>query len=176
MIKTLAVNRPNQVFVSDLTYLKSDNKNIYLATVEDIFTREIIAAEISDQHDSKLALKTIKQAVNSHRHPEIFHTDQGSEFMAQIVTNYLENSQVKVSVSDKGAPWQNGYKESFFGRFKDENGDLDRFETLGELVEEIFSYISYYNNLRIHTSLKMSPAQFKRRSQDTDTMLKKAGT
>lgn len=170
---------PGQVFVSDLTYLKFDSKNIYLATIEDIFTREIVSAEISDQHDSNLAIKAIKQAINGNKnghHPEFFHTDQGSEFMAQQVTNYLENNQVKISVSDKGKPWQNGYKESFFGRFKDENGNLDRFETLGELIEEIYSYIWYYNNLRIHTSLKMSPAQFRRKFLDAETVSQKSGT
>lgn len=176
LIRNLRVNRPGQVYVSDLTYLKFDDKNIYLATIEDIFTREIVCAENSDQHDSNLALKTIKQVVGKTNHPEIFHTDQGSEFMAQQVTTYLENNQVKISVSDKGKPWQNGYKESFFGRFKDENGDLDRFETLGELIEEIYSYISYYNNLRIHTSLRMPPAQFRRKFLDGETVSQKSGT
>lgn len=176
LIKNVVATKPNQIFVSDLTYLKFAGKNIYLATIEDIFTREIVAAELSDQHDSNLALKVIKQAINHLHHPEIFHTDQGGEFMAQMVTNYLENNQVRISVSDKGKPWQNGYKESFFGKFKDENGDLNRFETLGEFVEEIYAYISYHNNLRIHTSLKMPPAQFRRQFQDRETVLEKSGT
>jgi len=96
--------------------------------------------------------------------------------MARIVTNYPENYGVKVSVSDKGSPRQNGYKESFFGRFKEENGDLNRFESLGELIEEIYSYINYYNNYRIHTALKMTPSEFKRRFQDADMLSQKSGT
>jgi transposase InsO family protein len=163
LIKNIEISKPKQVYVSDLTYLKFKNRNIYLTTIEDIFTREIVSAQISDRHDSKLALAAIIEAINRNHHPEIFHTDQGSEFMAQAVTGYLENSQVKISVSDKGSPWQNGYKESFFGRFKEENGNLERFETLGELVEEIYSYLHYYNTKRIHTSLKMSPSQFKQK-------------
>lgn len=176
LIKSITANRPKQIFVSDLTYLKFQNKNIYLATIEDTFTREIVSAEISDQHDSQLVLKTIQRVINSHNHPEIFHTDQGSEFMAQQVTNYLENNRVKISVSDKGSPWQNGFKESFFGRFKEENGDLNRFETLGELVGEIYGYIFYYNNMRIHTSLKRPPVQFKRKYLDAETVSQKSGT
>lgn len=177
LIKNITANRPGQIFVSDLTYLKFQGKNVYLATVEDLFTREIVAAELSDKHDSRLALAAISRAIQPHKdHPEIFHTDQGSEFMAEIVTKYLENSHVRVSVSDKGSPWQNGYKESFFGRFKEENGDLNRFESPGELVEEIYSYLNYYNNLRIHTRLKMPPAQFKRKFQDTDRVSEKSGT
>lgn len=80
--------------------------------------------------------------------------------MSKAVTNYLEQGGVQVSVSDKASPWQNGYKESFFGRFKEEFGDINRFETDGELIEEIYSKINYYNNYRIHTSLKMPPAVY----------------
>jgi len=64
-------------------------------------------------------------------------------------------------VSDTGSPWQNGYSESFFSRFKDETGDLNRFEDLGELTEYVYQYIHYYNNDRIITELKMSPIKFK---------------
>ena len=174
LIKNLTVTKPQQIFVSDLTDLKFKGKNFYLSTIEDVFTREIVSAEISDQHDSVLSLKTIGKIIADKNYPEIFHTDQGREFMAQIVTNLLEKNGVKISVSDKGSPWQNGFKESFFGRFKDETGDLDRFETLGEFAEEIFSFIRYYNHLRIHTVLKMSPYQFKQKylkplSQKSDT-------
>lgn len=167
LIKDLKANKPGQIFVSDLTYLKFKGKNMYLSTIEDIFTREIVAAEISDKHDSSLALQTITSMLNKNLIPDIFHTDQGKENMAQIVTNLLEKNNIKVSVSDKASPWQNGFKESFFGRFKDENGDLDRFDTLGEFVEEIYSYLSYYNHPRIHTSLKMSPFQFKQKFQES---------
>lgn len=176
LIKEMVISKPDEVFVSDLTCLKFQGKNIYLATVEDIFTREIIAAELSDCHDSMLALKTIKQAINKIHHPAIFHSDQGSEFMAETVISYLTNHGVKISVSDKASPWQNGYKESFFGKLKEENGDLSRFETLGELVEEIYSYIFYYNNFRIHTRLKMSPVQFKKKFQDGESLSQKSDT
>lgn len=176
LIRNLVASKPNQVFVSDSTYLKFQGKNIYLATIEDIFTREIVSAQISDKHDSNLALAAIRQAVDKQKIPEFFHTDQGSEFMAQTVTSFLENNGVKVSVSDKGSPWQNGYKESFFGRFKEESGDLGRFETLGELVEEIYSHIGYYNNLRIQTKIKMPPAVFKEKFLTTDSVSQKSGT
>jgi transposase InsO family protein len=169
LIRDITPVKPSQIFVTDLTYLKYQSKQFYLATVEDIFTREIISFDLSDKHDSILALSAIHKAVDKHK-PDVFHSDQGTEFMAQTVTSYLEQHNVKVSVSDKGSPWQNGYKESFFGRFKDEFGDLNRFNTLGELVEEIYSYIHYYNNLRIHTSIKMSPVQFKQQYLNRETV------
>ena len=160
IIKNIEAKFPSQIYVSDLTYIKHQGKFIYLGTVEDIFTREVISADLSIKHDSNLVLSVVKLALDKSI-PDIFHTDQGSEFMAQSVTSFLESNNVRVSVSDKGSPWQNGFKESFYSRFKDENGDLNRFEDLGELIEEIYSYINYYNKYRIHTSLKMSPYQFK---------------
>jgi transposase InsO family protein len=175
LIKDMVPARPSQIFVSDLTYMKYQNKQYYLATVEDIFTREIVSVGVSDKHDSALAFSVIEKAVSKAK-PEFFHSDQGTEFMAQIVTSFLEENKIKVSVSDKGSPWQNGYKESFFDKFKVEIGDIDRFEALGELIEEIYSYIHYHNNLRIHTKLKMPPALFKQKFLDTDFVSEKTGT
>lgn len=175
LIKDIIPFKPTQIFVSDLTYLKYQGKQYYLASVEDIFTREIMSANVSNKHDSQLAFSTIQNAINKNK-PEVFHSDQGTEFMAQIVTNFLTDNNVKISVSDKGSPWQNGYKESFFDKFKTEIGDMERFETLGELVEEIYSYIYYYNNLRIHTKLKMPPVIFKQKFLDKDSVSRKTGT
>ena len=173
IIKNIEASFPSQIYVCDLTYIKYQGKFIYLGTVEDIFTREVVSSNLSVKHDSDLALSIVKQALSKSK-PQIFHTDQGSEFMAQKVTNFLELNNVKVSVSDKGSPWQNGFKESFYSRFKDENGDLNRFEDLGKLIEEIYSYINYYNKYRIHTSLKMSPVQFKLKL--SESYLEKRGT
>ncbi len=80
--------------------------------------------------------------------------------MAKLVTDYLESLGTQISVSDKASPWQNGYQESFFGRFKEEAGDFNRFETVGELIEEIYGQINYYNFDRIHTALKMPLAVY----------------
>lgn len=75
--------------------------------------------------------------------------------MVKPITDFIEENGVEVLVSDKGVPpWQNGYKESFFDRLKDEFGDPDKFETLGELIAAIYEHIDYYNNKRIHTVLK----------------------
>ena len=68
-------------------------------------------------------------------------------------------------MSKKGSPWQNGCQESFYGNFKVDIGDVNRFKTLGELVIELYRSIYYYNNERIHTSLKMSPKKFARQNE-----------
>lgn len=71
-------------------------------------------------------------------------------------------------MSRKASPWENGHQESFFGHLKQEGGDLNRFETDGELVEELYRMIYYYNHQRIHSKLKMTPAEFRRKYLQED--------
>lgn len=152
---------PDLIWACDVSYLKYQGQFWYLATIEDLATRQVLASKVSKFHHTDLILTIIKQAIQvTGRTPVFFHSDQGKEFMAKLVTNHLESLGVKVSVSAKASPWQNGYKESFFGHFKDEFGDINRFDTVGELIEEIYSQIHYYNFDRIHRYLKMSPVSY----------------
>ena len=153
----LPVSQAHHVWCSDLTRLVYRGTVWYLATIEDVATRQIIAKQIGKRHDSELVLTTLQQAFASGDQPQIFHSDQGNEFMARRCTQYLEQRRIKISVSDVASPWQNSYIESFYGRFKHELGDLNRFETPGEMIEAIYWHIHYYNHHRIHTALKMPP-------------------
>ena len=154
------ITQAHQVWCSDLTRLVYHGAVWYLATIEDVATRQVIAKQIGKWHDSQLVLATLQQALATGHKPQIFHSDQGNEFMARRCTAYLEQRGVQISVSDVASPWQNGYVESFFGRLKHELGDLNRFDLPGEMIEAIYRHIHYYNQLRIHTALKMPPAVF----------------
>lgn len=161
LIKDLKPIKSHELWCSDLSYIKFQAKFWYLATIVDVVTKQVVAAQMGKHHNSELVFQTIRQAIRSTRKvPEIFHSDQGTEFMAKVCTDYLEELGTKISVSDKASPWQNGYQESFFGKFKDEIGDLNRFETVGELIEAVYQQINYYNHDRIHTKLKMPPAVY----------------
>ena len=102
----------------------------------------------------------VLNALENYLPPKIIHSDQGSEYDSQDFIDLIENLKIDISMSRKGSPWENGHQESFFGHLKDEGGNLNRFETLGELVEELYRMLYYYNNLRIHTKLKMTPKQY----------------
>ena len=80
--------------------------------------------------------------------------------MVQQYTDYLKARGAHISVSDVASPWQNGFMESFYGRFKQDLGDLDRFASAGEMIEAIYRHIHYYNHRRIHTALKLPPAVY----------------
>lgn len=165
----------HQVWCSDLSRLVYRDTIWYLATIEDMATRQVIAKQIGKRHDSQLVMATLQQALATGHKPQIFHSDQGTEFMAQRCTDYLEQWDIRISVSDVAAPWQNGYIESFFGRLKHELGDLNRFDTSGEMLESVYWHIHYYNHHRIHTALKMPPVTYALKI-DSDKGLHKLGT
>lgn len=163
------------IWSSDLTYIKFQGSFLYLAIIADIVSKEIVGFNLSTKHDSDLVLKTLKQALlKTKKSPQIFHSDRGGEYLSGDCIEFLEDLGIKISVSDPGSPWQNSWSESFFSRFKMESGNLNRFDSLGELIEYIFEYFHYYNNLRIHTKIKMSPVQFKQKVSERG--LEKRGT
>lgn len=164
-----------EIWSSDLTYIKFQGIFIYLCVIQDIFSKEIVGFNLSNRHDSESVLKTLKEAVvKAGYFPKVFHSDRGREYLSQNCISFLEGNGTNISVNDPGSPWQNSWSESFFSRFKMESGNLNRFESTGELVEYIFSYLSYYNSLRIHTTIKMSPYQFKLKISESG--LEKRGT
>jgi transposase InsO family protein len=174
LLKELLITQPHQVWGSDVTRLVYRGTIWYLATIEDLATRRVLAQQMGKRHDSKLVLATLQQAFASGHMPLLFHSDQGTEFMAKRCTGDLEARGVQISVSDVASPWQNGFVESFYGRFKAEFGDIDRFESPGEMIEAIYQHIHYYNEHRIHTVLKMPPTAYAAHF-DSDKGLHKLG-
>jgi putative transposase len=165
LIKELKITKENQVWCSDTTRFIFHGEKWYLVTIIDLYTRQVPGLGIGRGHDSSLVLRAIEMALKTGI-PEIFHSDQGTEFMAEICTGRLEKEGTQISASDKASPWQNGYQESFFGHFKDDVGDINRFETAGELLEALYHAIDYYNNRRIHKILRMPPAVFAKLNRD----------
>ena len=164
--------KQNEVWVSDFTYLKYKDRFLYLATIMDLWDREIVGINISRFHNKELVLGAFEDAINKFDKPKVLHSDQGSEYDSEEYLALVEKLGIKVSMSAKGSPWQNGYQESFYSNFKLELGQTNRFENVGELIEEVYKQISYYNNRRMHSKLKMSPVQFKQKSlaKDIDTL------
>jgi transposase InsO family protein len=162
-IKNKTILKPGQIWCTDFTYIKYEGKFIYVATIIDLYTREIVGVNISRYHNRFLVIGALQDAVkkNGGKGPEIIHSDQGSEYDSEDFEDYVKSINAQISMSKKGSPWENGYQESFYGHFKGESGDLSRFETIGELIEYIYQQLYYYNYKRIHSVLKMSPFQKK---------------
>jgi len=162
LIKGSCPIKPNVFFAGDFTRLSWNGKIIYLATFMDIFTREIVGWSVSTHHTTELVVEAYLDAVKTVGRSQIVHTDQGSEYNSKDYAKFMEGLEVKISMSAKASPWENGYQESFYDNFKTDLGlEFERFETIGEFVEAIHKTINYYNQDRIHTKLKMSPIRFK---------------
>jgi putative transposase len=150
----------NHIWVTDFTYIPFQDKIIYVATVIDLFTRKVVGLAVYTTHATQLVVSALMSALHNNPRPKIFHSDNGSEYNSEIFIGALNTVGSMISRSAPGCPWENGYQESFYDKFKIDLGDPNRFKTLGELVYEIYHNIYIYNNTRIHSALKMSPVQF----------------
>jgi len=161
LVKNLCPIAPNIVWVSDFTYIKFQDKFLYLATVTDIFTRKIVGWHIAMKHDVNMIRLALEDAFRrTDTTPEILHSDQGSEYTSGEYIQLTEQKKIRISFSAKASPWQNGFQESLYAGFKLDLGPAERFESRGQLIEAIHLNVSYYNNQRIHTKLKMPPQEF----------------
>lgn len=156
---------PNHIWAADFTYIAHRGRFIYLATVIDLYAREIVGVSISSHHDTALVLGSLFEGIRHRPHPHIFHSDNGREYNSRVFAEALTDLGILISRSRKSSPWENGYQESFYSQFKVDLGDPNRFKTLGELVYEIHRLIWSYNTSRIHLALKMPPAIFAQRHQ-----------
>ncbi len=151
---------PDIVWFADFTYLKVRDSFLYLATVIDGYSKEVLGFAISQRHNRQLIKAATLEALEFRKRlPQYFHSDQGSEYQSEEHLKLLENMGVQVSMSQKASPWQNGHQESFYSQFKLELGELSQL-SVGEIVERIYQQIYYYNHLRIHTTLKMPPRRY----------------
>jgi transposase InsO family protein len=135
---------------------------MYLATVIDAYTKEILGFSLSTNHTSSLVCNTLSMALGKRRKPVIFHSDQGSEYASQDFRTILTQQGVIQSNSEKSSPWQNGFQEFFYGKFKQEMGN-HRIQSCSSYMEAynlIAQRIEYYNTKRIHTSIKNIPQKY----------------
>lgn len=148
------------IYASDFTYLKHRGRWVYVATVIDVFSREIVGVSVLTTHSTQLVLNALASAVLHRPPPRIVHSDQGSEYASKDYAALIQRLGIQPSMSAPGCPWENGYQESFYKGFKLDLGDPNKHDTLGELVAAVYQTINYYNQRRLHSALKLSPRQF----------------
>nr|WP_199563550.1 MULTISPECIES: IS3 family transposase [unclassified Oceanispirochaeta] len=151
-----------EVVVSDLTYVQVGSKWNYVCNILDLHNREIIGTAAGAKKSAELVLK----AFSSIKHPlnriQIFHTDRGSEFKNVSIDMLLTTFEITRSLSKKGSPYDNAVAEATFKIFKMEFIYQQKFETLEELRRELYDYVNWYNNKRIHGSLGyLTPVEYK---------------
>lgn len=155
-------DRPNQIWVSDVTCFKLKDCYFYICVILDLFSRKVIAHKISKKNSTQLITATFKMAWN-HRNPEtdlIFHSDRGSQYTAYQFQQLLHERSVRQSLSNPGRPHDNAVAESFFATLKKEDFYRRDYKSEAEFKRGIASYIEFYNTQRPHRTLKnITPCQ-----------------
>lgn len=150
------VSRPNEVWVSDVTYYTYNQIRYYICVVIDLFARKVVAWKISKKNSTQLTKKTFMQAYSSREITGdlLFHSDQGSNFVSKTFMNYLKELNVKQSFSKPGRPYDNSVCESFFSNFKQEELYRHEYKTAEDLKRSINKYMVFYNNERPHSVIR----------------------
>lgn len=166
--RDFTVTAPNQVWVSDITYLRCEEGWEYLATVMDLFNREIVGWAMQSSRERSVTLNALKMAI-AQRKPApglIHHSDQGLQYACEDYQKVLRRHGIVCSMSRKGDPWDNAPKESFFGTLKTELVHDWAHPSREKAHREVFNYIEvWYNRQRLHSSLGyLSPVEFMEQS------------
>ena len=157
---------PDQAWVSDITYIATDEGWLYLATVKDRFTREIVGYSMSSRITSDLTQHALLHAVRQRKPPKglLHHSDRGIQYCCDAYRKLLDTHGIRCSMSRKGNPYDNAVAENFFSCLKCEMVYLEHFATRRDAELSIFRYIEgFYNRVRRHSALgRISPEQFRK--------------
>lgn len=162
-------NKPNQKWVSDITFIATREGFIYLAIVLDLYSRAIVGWSMSHRIDGQLVIDALNMAVTHRNRPEgvLVHSDQGSQYTAQAYRELLASLNMTCSMSRKGECHDNAVAESFFHTLKEELVTEASYQTRQQAKQSIFKYIEmYYNRQRLHSTLDYeAPLQYERMNE-----------
>jgi transposase InsO family protein len=153
LLEAMVVERPNQVWVADVTYVRIRSEFAYLALLMDVFTRRVVGWAMSWANDTRLTLRALRAGLDLGLAPEYHHSDQGSNYASRDYVRLLQARAVSVSMAQVGEPTQNAYAERLNRTVKEEHVYFEKYLSLKEAVESIGPYVEWYNTRRIHTSL-----------------------
>ena len=153
LLRGVEVTRPNQVWASDITYIPMAHGFMYLVAVLDWFSRRVLSWELSNTMEVALCLAALEEALGCCGAPEIFNTDQGSQYTSEAFTRALEARQVAISMDGRGRFLDNIFIERLWRSVKYEDIYLRAYESPRSLHEGLRNYFAFYNGRRRHASL-----------------------
>jgi putative transposase len=153
LLRGLAIDRPNQVWAMDITYVPMARGFVYLAAVMDWFSRRVLSWRVSITMEAAFCVEALEEALARHGTPEIFNTDQGSQFTCYAFTDILVEHQIAISMDGRGSWRDNVFLERFWRSVKYEEVYLKAYDSVGEARASLSRYIHFYNERRPHSSL-----------------------
>ena len=153
LLGKLAVTRPNQVWATDLTYIPMARGFCYLVAVVDWFTRKVLSWRLSITMDAAFCIEALEEALAKYGKPEIFNSDQGSQFTSLDFTKVLLDQEIRISMDGKGAWRDNVFVERLWRSVKYEEVYLKAYDSVREARASIGKYLDFYNRGRPHSSL-----------------------
>lgn len=169
LARQFKANKPNQKWVSDITFITTREGFVYLAIVLDLYSRAIVGWSMSHRIDGQLVIDALNMAVTHRNRPEgvLVHSDQGSQYTAQAYRELLSSLNMTCSMSRKGECHDNAVAESFFHTLKEELVTEANYQTRQQAKQSIFKYIEmYYNRQRLHSTLDYeAPLQYERMNE-----------
>ena len=153
LLRGLTIDRPNQVWATDITYIPMARGFVYLCAVMDWFARRILAWRLSNTMEAEFCVEVLEEALAKHGRPEIFNSDQGSQFTGEAFTGVLIENDIAISMDGKGAWRDNVFVERFWRSVKYEEVYLRAYDDVPEARASLGRYLAFYNGRRPHTAL-----------------------
>jgi len=153
LLRGLNINRSNQVWATDITYIPMAKGFVYLVAVMDWYSRKVLSWRVSTTLDADFCIDALKEAIENYGCPEIFNTDQGSQFTSEDFTTVLKAHDIKISMDGKGRWVDNVFVERLWRSVKYEEVYLKAYDTVAEAKRSLGRYFTFYNTQRRHQSL-----------------------
>lgn len=153
LLKDLKITHKNQIWATDITYIPMKQGFMYLTAIIDLHTRYVLNWDISNTMSAEWCAKILTETIEKHGNPEIFNTDQGSQYTSEVHTKVLKDNDIKISMDGKGRAIDNIFIERLWRSVKYENVYLQCYSDGTTLYQGLENYFTFYNEQRIHQSL-----------------------
>jgi len=152
-LRGLNISHANHVWSTDITYIKIAGGMVYMAAIIDWHSKAVLSYKISNTMDTQLVMSVLNDALEKYPHPEIFNTDQGSQYTSEVHTQRLKNLGITISMDGRDRATDNICIERFWRSAKVERIYLNEYRTINELITDVDDYIEFYNHRRFHQTL-----------------------
>lgn len=153
LLRGVSITRPNQVWSTDITYIRLPRGFVYLVAIIDWYSRKVLSWRLSNTMDAAFCVDALAEALQLYGAPEVFNSDQGSQFTSEAFTGLLKQADVQISMDGRGRAFDNIFVERLWRTVKYEDVYLRGYSSLGELTVGLADYFQFYNAQRPHQSL-----------------------